>query len=50
MGLSIFKKNDSFREQLDVSSTYNIWELLRARYASIEATQMLRNFVHDREI
>jgi len=49
LGISIFKNNNSLKEQLDVASTYNLWELLRARYDSIEATQMLRNFVHDKE-
>jgi len=50
LGISIFKNNNSLKEPLDISSTYNLWELLRARYDSIESTQMLRNFVHDREL
>ncbi|MTI84489.1 MAG: DUF3231 family protein [Firmicutes bacterium] len=50
MGISIFKRNNSPKEQLDVSSTHNLWDLLRARYDSIEATQMLRNFVHDKDL
>ena len=50
MDISIFKKNNSLKEQLDVSSTKNLWNLLRARYDSIEATQMLRNFVHDKDL
>jgi len=50
MEISIFKKTSVNKEQLDVSGTYNLWELLKARYNSIEATQMLRNFVHDREL
>lgn len=50
MDISIFKKSTSDQEQLDVAGTHNLWELLRARYNSIEATQMLRNFVHDRDL
>ena len=50
MSISIFKKSAANKEQLDVSSTHNLWGLLRARYNSIEATQMLKNFVHDEDL
>lgn len=49
MDISIFKKSTANLEQIDVQSAFNLWNLLRARYNSIEAVQMLRNFVHDRD-
>ncbi len=50
MDISIFKKSTGGQELLDVSTTYNLWNLLRARYDSIESTQMLKNFIHDRDL
>lgn len=49
MDISIFKKSTANVEQIDVQSAFNLWNLLRARYNSIEAVQMMRNFVHDRD-
>lgn len=50
MGISIFKTSNSKTEQIDISTAYNIWNLLKARYSSFEDTQMLQNFVHDRDL
>lgn len=49
MDISIFKKSTANIEQIDVQTAFNLWNLLRARYNSIEAVQMLKNFVHDRD-
>ena len=50
MDISVFKKSTGGKELLDVSTTYNLWSLLRARYDSIETTQMLKNFIHDKDL
>lgn len=49
MDISILKKSTANMEQIGVQTAFNLWNLLRARYNSIEAVQMLRNFVHDRD-
>lgn len=49
MDISIFKKSTTNMEQLDVETAFNLWNLMRARYESVEAIQMLMNFVHDRD-
>ena len=48
MPLTIFKTTNS--EPLNASEAFNIWNLLRERYISIETTQMLKNFIHDRDL
>lgn len=50
MSFSIFKNNPSGTTQIDTEEAYNIWNLLRARYSSMETYQMLTNFVHDKEL
>ncbi len=47
MSISVFKKGQ--QEQLDVQEVFNIWNLLRARYYSMELVKFFTNFVHDRE-
>lgn len=50
MDISIFKKPTGTTQMIDVSTTYNLWNLLKARYDSIETTQMLKNFIHDKDL
>lgn len=50
MDISMFKKSTANVEQIDVQTVFNLWNLLKARYDSIETAQMLRNFVHDRDL
>lgn len=50
MDISIFKKSSANVEQIDVQTVFNLWNTLRARYNSIEAVQMFKNFVHDRDL
>jgi len=33
-----------------MQTAHNLWNLLRARYNSIEAGQLLKNFVHDKDL
>ncbi len=49
MDISFFKKSTSKTEQINMQTSHNLWNLLRARYNSIEAGQMLKNFVHDKD-
>lgn len=37
------------KEQLDIQEVFNIWNVLRARYYSMETCKFFMNFVHDRE-
>ncbi|EEG76397.1 DUF3231 family protein [Dethiobacter alkaliphilus] len=47
MPISIFKKGD--KEKIDIQEVFNIWNVLRARYYSMETVKFFMNFVHDRE-
>ncbi|MEW6182241.1 MAG: DUF3231 family protein [Bacillota bacterium] len=48
--ISIFKRNSSGRDVIDVSEGYNIWVIVSLRYYYIETFQIMRNFVHDRDL
>ena len=45
--ISIYKKVKGTKENLDIQEAYNIYNLLRARYVSIQTVQLFKNFVHD---
>lgn len=45
--ISIYKKVKKTKERLDIQEAYNIYNLLRARYVSIQTVQLFKNFVHD---
>lgn len=47
MPISIFKNKQ--QEQLDIQEVFNLWNLLRARYYSLETVKFYLNFVHDRD-
>jgi hypothetical protein len=47
MPISVFKKGQ--QEKLDIQEVFNIWNLLRARYYSMETLKFFVNFVHDRD-
>lgn len=47
MTISVFKKGN--REKIDIQEVFNIWNVLRARYYSMETVKFFMNFVHDRE-
>jgi hypothetical protein len=46
---TIFKKIRSANEQIDIQESFNIFNLLRARYVSMQTIQIFKNFVHDRD-
>jgi len=46
--MSLFKMSKG-KEQIDIQEAYNIWNLARARYQSIETVLLLKNFIHDRD-
>lgn len=48
--VSIFKKSTTQQDQIDVSTTFNLWSILVSRYRSIETAQTMRNFVHDKDL
>jgi len=45
--ISIFKKVKGEQERLDIQESFNIYNLLRARYVSAQTVQLFKNFVHD---
>lgn len=47
--ISIFKAAKGSTPQIDSIEAFNIWNLLRTRYMSIETHTSMRNFVHDRD-
>jgi len=49
VNISVFKSSNSKSEQLSTIEAFNIWNILRSRYISIETYQFLRNFIHDRD-
>ncbi|MCF8010293.1 MAG: DUF3231 family protein [Clostridiales bacterium] len=48
--ISIFKNRKTAVEEVDSIEVFNIWNLLRARYNSIETHQLHKNFIHDRDL
>ncbi|KUO53412.1 MAG: hypothetical protein APF76_09225 [Desulfitibacter sp. BRH_c19] len=50
LSISILKNNPAGTTQIDTEEAFNIWNLLRARYSSIETYHMMNNFVHDKEL
>ncbi len=47
--ISLFKKAVTGSERLSAVESFNIWDMLRARYISIETYQLNINFAHDRD-
>jgi len=45
--ISIFKKVNDREDRLDIQEAFNIYNLLRARYVSIQTVQLFKNFTHD---
>ncbi|MEI6680512.1 MAG: DUF3231 family protein [Mariniphaga sp.] len=45
--ISKINKVISRQEQLDIQESFNIYNLLRARYVSLQTVQLFTNFVHD---
>jgi len=46
---SVVKKNTKRQESIDIQESFNIYNLLRARYISTQTVQLFKNFVHDVE-
>ena len=49
MDISIFKKSKTETENVTSREVFNIWDILRARYNSVESLHFFNNFVHDRD-
>ena len=49
MDISFFKKSKTDTENISSREAFNIWDILRARYNSVESLYFFNNFVHDRE-
>ena len=47
--ISLFKKSPTGSERISAVESFNLWDMLRARYISIETYQLYINFVHDRD-
>lgn len=47
--ISLFKKAATGSERISAVEAFNLWDMLRARYISIETYQLNINFVHDRD-
>ena len=45
--VSLIKKVKKREESIDIQESYNIYNLLRARYVSTQTIQLFKNFVHD---
>ena len=45
--ISIFKKSNDTDDRLDIQEAFNVYNLLRARYVSVQTVQLFKNFVHD---
>ncbi len=45
--ISKIKKVKGRQEYLDIQEAFNIYNLLRARYVSLQTVQLFTNFVHD---
>ncbi len=50
MDLNIFKKTESNQKSISSVESFNIWNLLRVRYISIEKHQLYLNLVHDMDL
>ena len=49
MGISVFKKSRGLKEEIDIKEAFNIWNMLRARYANMDTVRLFQNLVHDRD-
>jgi hypothetical protein len=47
--ISLFKKSATDSERISAVEAFNLWDMLQARYISIETYQLYINFVHDRD-
>lgn len=45
--IELFKKARGEQERIDIQESFNIYNLLRARYVSTQTVQIFMNFVHD---
>lgn len=45
--IHLLKKTMAEQESIDIQEAFNIYNLLRARYVSIQTVQLFKNFVHD---
>ncbi|HZK53164.1 MAG TPA: DUF3231 family protein [Desulfosporosinus sp.] len=45
--ISIFKKTNDREDRLDIQEAFNIYNLLSARYFSMQTIQLYKNLVHD---
>jgi len=50
ISLPIFKRNPQGKPKLDLQEVFNLWSLLQTRYKNVEAIQIFRNFIHDRDL
>jgi len=45
--ISKIKKVKKRKDSLDIQEAFNIYNLLKTRYVSIQTVQLFKNFVHD---
>ncbi len=49
MGISVFKKSRGLKEEIDIKEAFNIWNMLRTRYANVDTVRLFQNLTHDRD-
>jgi hypothetical protein len=49
MGISVFKKSRGLKEEIDIKEAFNIWNMLRSRYASVDTVRLFQNITHDHD-
>ncbi len=49
MGISVFKKSRGLKEEIDIKEAFNIWNMLRSRYHSVDTIRLFQNLTHDRD-
>ena len=45
--IKLIKKVKKREESIDIQESFNIYNLLRAKYVSTQTVQLFKNFVHD---
>lgn len=49
MGISVFKRSRGLKEEIDIKEAFNIWNMLRARYHSVDTVRLFHNITHDHD-
>lgn len=48
--VSIFKRSPKGQPTLDIAEAFGLWQLLYTRYVNLHQLNVLRNFIHDRDL